>query len=64
MIIQRINLGLYSILADLGAVANWRGITQEILPWDDPPPATELGALERAWLQRTAASSPAPTPVP
>ena len=64
VVVQRINLGLYSILADLGAVANWRAITQEIVPWDDQPPATELGLLERAWLDRTAAPSPAPTPVP
>ena len=59
VVVQRINLGLYSILADLGAVANWRAITQEIVPWAEEPPATELGVLERAWLDRDAAASPA-----
>lgn len=53
VVIQRINLGLYALLADLGATANWRAITHDIVPWVANPPETELGRLEADWLAAT-----------
>ncbi|HEX6235601.1 MAG TPA: AarF/ABC1/UbiB kinase family protein [Acidimicrobiales bacterium] len=50
VIIQRINLGLFAILGDLRATANFRAIADELWPWVDGPPATELGKLEADWL--------------
>ncbi|HSS08918.1 MAG TPA: hypothetical protein VLL25_03480, partial [Acidimicrobiales bacterium] len=49
VILQRINLGLYAVLAGLGATANWRRIAEEIWPFVDAPPSTPLGELEGAW---------------
>jgi predicted unusual protein kinase regulating ubiquinone biosynthesis (AarF/ABC1/UbiB family) len=48
-ILQRINLGLYAVLAGLGATADWRRIAEEIWPFVDAPPSTELGRAESAW---------------
>ena len=50
VIIQRINLGLYSVLASLGATANWRRIAEEIWPSVRGPASTVLGQEEEAWL--------------
>ncbi|MGH9112645.1 MAG: ABC1 kinase family protein, partial [Acidimicrobiales bacterium] len=50
VIIQRINLGLMAILGDLRATANFRGIANELWPWVDGPPSTELGKAEADWL--------------
>ena len=50
VIIQRINLGLYSVLAQLGATANWRLIAEELWPMVQGPPSTELGKREADWL--------------
>ena len=50
VIIQRINMGMYSVLAQLGATANWRLIAEEIWPMVQGPPSTELGHKEAAWL--------------
>jgi predicted unusual protein kinase regulating ubiquinone biosynthesis (AarF/ABC1/UbiB family) len=50
VIIQRINLGLMAILGDLGATANFRRIADELWPWVDAPPSTEMGRAEAAWL--------------
>jgi len=47
---QRINLGLYAILARLGATANYRAIAEELWPWIDGPPSTPIGEAESAWL--------------
>jgi predicted unusual protein kinase regulating ubiquinone biosynthesis (AarF/ABC1/UbiB family) len=49
VIIQRINLGLYAILGQLNATANWRKVAEELWPWVGGPPTTELGKLEAAW---------------
>ena len=49
VILQRINLGLYSVLAGLDATADWRRIADEIWPFVNAPPSTELGAKEAAW---------------
>ncbi|HEY8526720.1 MAG TPA: AarF/ABC1/UbiB kinase family protein [Acidimicrobiales bacterium] len=52
VIIQRINLGLFSILGDLRATANFRRISEELWPWTDTPPSTPLGEAEAEWLSR------------
>ncbi len=53
VILQRINLGLYAVLAGLGATADWRRIAEEIWPFVDAPPSTDLGVLEAAWRRNT-----------
>jgi predicted unusual protein kinase regulating ubiquinone biosynthesis (AarF/ABC1/UbiB family) len=52
VIVQRINLGLYALLARLGATADWRGIAEELWPMVDGPPTTPLGEAEARWLER------------
>ena len=49
VIIQRINLGLYAILGEMGATANWRRIAEELWPWVGGSPSTELGHREAEW---------------
>ncbi len=49
VIVQRINLGLYALLARLEATADWRRIAEELWPMTDGPPAGELGRAERRW---------------
>ncbi len=51
-ILQRINLGLFAVLAGLGATANWRRIADEIYPWVDASPSTELGLAAATWRRR------------
>lgn len=59
VIIQRINLGLYAIMGELEATADWRGICEELWPFVDGPPRTELGRQEAAWAaSRQAAAAP------
>ncbi|MGH9185151.1 MAG: ABC1 kinase family protein, partial [Acidimicrobiales bacterium] len=53
VIIQRINLGLFAVLGDLRATANFRRIGEELWPWTDAPPSTPLGEEEAAWRGRT-----------
>jgi predicted unusual protein kinase regulating ubiquinone biosynthesis (AarF/ABC1/UbiB family) len=50
VVVQRVNLGLFAVLAQLGASADWRSIGEELWPWVNGPPAGELGALEAEWL--------------
>ena len=52
VIIQRINLGLMAVLAELGATADWRRIAEELWPFVDGPPSTALGREEAAWRTR------------
>lgn len=49
VIVQRINLGLYAIFADLGAEGDWRRLAEEIWPSVDAPPFTELGVAHARW---------------
>lgn len=49
-LIQRINLGVFSLLARLEATANWRKISEELWTWVDGPPSTAIGEAEHAWL--------------
>lgn len=53
VIIQRINLGLYAVLGELGATANWRRIAEDIWPWVGRPPSTDLGRKEAEWRAAT-----------
>ncbi len=48
--IQRINLGLYAILGELGARGNYRRIAEELWPFVAAAPSTELGEAEAHWL--------------
>lgn len=52
VIIQRINLGLYAVLGELRATANWRRIAEEIWPFVDGAASTPLGEEEAAWRRR------------
>ncbi len=52
VIIQRINLGLYALLGDLRATANWRRIAEELWPFVDGAPSTPMGEAEAAWLDQ------------
>ena len=49
VILQRINLGLFAILGELTATADWRGIAEEIWPFIQGPPTTPMGEAEAAW---------------
>ncbi|MGB3735018.1 MAG: AarF/ABC1/UbiB kinase family protein [Ilumatobacter sp.] len=50
--IQRINLGLYALLGELGATGNYRRIAAELWPFVDATASTELGRAEAEWLER------------
>ena len=49
VILQRINLGLYALLGELSATADWRRISEEIWPFIQAPPSTPIGIAEAAW---------------
>ena len=48
VILQRINLGLFAVLGELSATANWRAIAEEIWPFTHCPAATPMGEAEVA----------------
>ncbi len=52
VILQRINLGLFGLLGELTATANWRAIAEEIWPFVLGPPSTPMGEAETAWRAR------------
>jgi predicted unusual protein kinase regulating ubiquinone biosynthesis (AarF/ABC1/UbiB family) len=64
VIIQRINMGLFSVLASLHATANWRRIAEELWPWVDGPPSTSLGKEEGAWVRSKGKGQPVGTGSP
>jgi predicted unusual protein kinase regulating ubiquinone biosynthesis (AarF/ABC1/UbiB family) len=49
VVLQRINLGMFALLGDLHATANWRAIAEEIWPFMQAAPSTPMGAAEAAW---------------
>jgi predicted unusual protein kinase regulating ubiquinone biosynthesis (AarF/ABC1/UbiB family) len=51
-ILQRINLGLYAVLASINATANWRRIAEEIWPFVNGPASTPMGEAEARWDQQ------------
>ena len=52
VLLQRINLGLFAILGELNATANWRAIAEEIWPFVQGPASTPMGEAEAAWRAR------------
>jgi predicted unusual protein kinase regulating ubiquinone biosynthesis (AarF/ABC1/UbiB family) len=52
VILQRINLGLFAILGQLNATADWRAIAEEIWPFVRRPASTPMGRAETAWQAR------------
>jgi predicted unusual protein kinase regulating ubiquinone biosynthesis (AarF/ABC1/UbiB family) len=58
VILQRINLGLFALLGELSATADWRGIAEEIWPFVQAPPTTPMGVAEAAWLSKVRAGTP------
>jgi predicted unusual protein kinase regulating ubiquinone biosynthesis (AarF/ABC1/UbiB family) len=52
VLLQRINLGLFAILGELSATANWRAIAEEIWPFVHGPASTPMGEAEAAWQAR------------
>jgi predicted unusual protein kinase regulating ubiquinone biosynthesis (AarF/ABC1/UbiB family) len=48
--IQRINLGLYALLGELQATGNYRRVAEELWPFVNGPPSTEIGRAESDWL--------------
>jgi predicted unusual protein kinase regulating ubiquinone biosynthesis (AarF/ABC1/UbiB family) len=52
VILQRINLGMFALLGELGATGDWRAIAEEIWPFVQAPPSTPMGEAEGAWLGR------------
>ena len=63
VIVQRINLGLFAVLGEMNATADWRGISEEIWPFTQAPPSTPMGEAELPWLAQTR-STAAPTTSP
>jgi predicted unusual protein kinase regulating ubiquinone biosynthesis (AarF/ABC1/UbiB family) len=52
VVLQRINLGLFALLGEMHATANWRAIAEEIWPFLQAPPSTPMGQAEAAWRAR------------
>jgi hypothetical protein len=52
VILQRINLGLFAVLGQLTATADWRRIAEEIWPFVQGPPSTPMGQAEADWRSR------------
>lgn len=49
VIVQRINLGLFAVLAQMNATGDWRALAEEIWPFFQAPPSTPMGEAEAAW---------------
>jgi predicted unusual protein kinase regulating ubiquinone biosynthesis (AarF/ABC1/UbiB family) len=57
VILQRINLGLFAVLGELSATADWRAISEEIWPFVHGPAATPMGEAEASWRARCHAAA-------
>ena len=55
VIVQRINLGLFAILGQMNATADWRSISEEIWPFVQAPPSTPMAAAELPWRAKARA---------
>ena len=51
VIVQRINLGLYALFGEMGAEADWRCLAEEIWPFVDSTPCTDMGRAEVEWMR-------------
>jgi predicted unusual protein kinase regulating ubiquinone biosynthesis (AarF/ABC1/UbiB family) len=60
VILQRINLGLFALLGDLHATADWRAVAEEIWPFVQAPPTTPMGEAEAGWRARKRAEAAEP----
>jgi predicted unusual protein kinase regulating ubiquinone biosynthesis (AarF/ABC1/UbiB family) len=49
VILQRINLGMFALLGDLTATADWRRVAEEIWPFVRAAPSTPMGEAETVW---------------
>jgi predicted unusual protein kinase regulating ubiquinone biosynthesis (AarF/ABC1/UbiB family) len=49
VVLQRINLGLFAVLGEMSATADWRSVAEEIWPFVQGPPSTSLGEAEVTW---------------
>jgi hypothetical protein len=56
VIIQRINLGLYSIFGEMHATGNWRRLAEEIWPFVNATPSTPMGREIARWQAERKAS--------
>jgi predicted unusual protein kinase regulating ubiquinone biosynthesis (AarF/ABC1/UbiB family) len=59
VILQRINLGLFALLGEMKATANWRAIAEEIWPFMRAAPTTSMGRAELSWLATRPSITPA-----
>src|SRR5258708_27349237 len=50
VVLQRINLGLFAVLGEVSATADWRSIAEEVWPFVRGPASTPRGEAETAWL--------------
>ena len=57
VILQRINLGLFAVLGELSATADWRAISEEIWPFVQGPASTPMGEAEARWRVRRQAAA-------
>ena len=57
VILQRINLGLFAVLGELSATADWRAISEEIWPFVQGPASTPMGEAEARWRVRRRAAA-------
>jgi predicted unusual protein kinase regulating ubiquinone biosynthesis (AarF/ABC1/UbiB family) len=57
VILQRINLGLFAVLGEMSATADWRAIAEEIWPFVQAPPSTPMGEAEVPWRARRPATT-------
>lgn len=49
VVIQRINLGVIALFGQLNATANWRRIGEEVWPFVEAEPSTEIGRVIERW---------------
>ncbi len=61
VVLQRINLGMYAVLAALRATADWRRVAEEIWPFVDASPSTPLGEADAEWRRHHAGPLAHPT---
>jgi predicted unusual protein kinase regulating ubiquinone biosynthesis (AarF/ABC1/UbiB family) len=57
VIVQRINLGLFAILGEMNATADWRRVSEEIWPFTRAAPSTPMGEAELPWLNSARAAT-------
>lgn len=49
VVLQRINLGVISLFAQLEATRNWRRVAEEVWPFVGAPPSTPMGETIERW---------------